>query len=174
MTRIILIFLLFFSSVVIAQESNSLGVSERDSTEYSEENKTKVLSPELSLIHPPVGFDSSIYFHGYVNLLKRSAIVLREVVDYGVDEVMLAANNDSYYESRGLTFINKTEFISNHGIKGVYLKMSFKDKQGVDFERFMVYAGNNNNTLVIDIVYPIEFKLEEDMMKCIQSIEYKR
>ena len=166
--------LLFLGNVVVAQESDTLATKRKDSTNFSKENQTKVLNPELDLITPPVGFDTSIYFHGYVNLKKRSAIVLREIIDYGRYEVMQAANNERFYEKNNLSFIEKIEFVSDHGIKGVYLKLSFLDKQGVEFTRFMVYAGNNSNTLVIDIVYPIEFDFEKDMMKCIQSIEYTR
>ncbi|GEM_PF-3550728 len=174
MNRIFLICLLSIANIVVAQESDKLLANKQDSTNFTEENKTRVLNPELNLIIPPVGFDSSIYFHGYVNLDKRSAIVLREVMDFGRYEVMYTADNKSFYEKNNLTFINKTEFVSDHGIEGVYLKLSFLDKRGVEFTRFMVYSGNNNNTLVIDIVYPIEVNFEEAMMKCIQSIKYTR
>ena len=174
MTRIFLLCLLFIANIVVAQESDTLVTDKQDSTNFSKENKTKVLNPELNLIIPPVGFDSSIYFHGYVNLQKRSAIILREVIGFGRDEVMYTADNKTFYDKNNLTFIDKTEFVSDHGIEGVYLKLSFLDKRGVEFRRFMVYSGNNTNTLVIDIVYPIEVDLEEDMMKCIQSIEYNR
>ena len=174
MARILLLNLLFITNLVAAQESDTLATMERDSSSFSEENQTKVVDPELDLIIPPVGFDTSPYFHGYVNLKKRSAIVLREVLTFGRYEVMQTANNESFYEKNELTFISKTEFVSDHGIEGVYLKLSFIDKIGVPFTRFMVYAGNDYNTLVIDIVYPTEFDLEDDMLKCMKSIKYTR
>lgn len=174
MTRIILIFLLFISCAVSAQKSDTTVVNRQDSTNFTELNKTKVLDPELDLIVPPVGFDTSIYFHGYVNLKKRSAIVMREVIDHGRDQVMQAANNDNFYQDNNLTFIDKVEFVSDIGTKGVYLKMSFLDKQNVEFTRFMVYSGNDYNTFVLDFVYPTQFDFEKDVLKCIQSIKYTR
>ena len=172
MAKILSLFMLFLVNFSIGQELDSLNVT-KDST-YNSSNVTSVLDPELDLIVAPTDFDVSPYFHGYVNLRKRSAIVMREVENFGAEEVMMAADNENFYTKEGLTLLAKKEFVSQHGTKGAYLLLSFLDKKGVKFTRYMVYAGNNENTLVLDIVHPVEFELEADVLKCLNSINYSR
>ncbi|MDX2362574.1 MAG: hypothetical protein QNK23_17330 [Crocinitomicaceae bacterium] len=170
-TTLFALSMLFLVNIAVAQDIDTLSTA-LDSTATVNTTQRTVSEPELGLIVPPVGFDSSVYFHGYLSFLKRAAIIMYEIDDLDPQTVMSAAT-DEYFIKNNMTFLAKKEFVSVHGTVGFYMKSSYEDK-GTKYIRYMVYAGNNNSTLILDIVHPADVELEEELLECMNSINYTR
>lgn len=172
MTKLLFTFLsiLLFSAFSWAQEEPNAKV---DSV-TQQFPFPKEVTPDLSVITPPVGFDTSGYFTGYINFKKGSAIMIHEMENADFTKVEEGITED-YFTQNNLTLIKKEKFVSTHNTNGLYYMSSFVNKE-VKYIRIMVYAGSEKNLLVLDIVYPesaIE-SVEKGLLESINSLNYQR
>ena len=72
----------------------------------------------------------------------------------GVNYLKLSEGmNASYYQENKLNFVSETKFQSVHKVKGRYYKCTF-ELNGKKFIRYIVYAGDLNQTLWLHITFP--------------------
>ncbi len=134
----------------------------------------KEVPADLSVITPPVGFDTSTYFTGYIHFKHSAAIIIHEIENAYFTKIEAGITED-YFETNKLTLIEKKSFVSDHSAQGIYYKSRFLNKD-VPYIRFMVYSGTATNLLILDIVYPeskVEF-VERDIIASFSSINFKR
>jgi hypothetical protein len=76
-----------------------------------------------------------------------------------------------YWERNKLTLISESKLKTDNGYSGIAYKCSFV-LEGKDFIRYMIYVGDLNNTLWLNITYPelAEDLVEKEVLKSIQSI----
>ncbi|PHR22786.1 MAG: hypothetical protein COA38_17735 [Fluviicola sp.] len=164
------LFALFLSCNLVAQENQAnIGTPDRS------EDSLIVIKPEekiadLRLIIPPEGFESTERFNGYLHTMAGSGIIMTMIdnVNYiKLDEAM----TEEFFASEKLTFIKKESFTSDNGISGIHYKSTF-NSEGKLFIRYLVFAGDLNKTLWLNITYPFEMNglLEAEILKSIQSI----
>lgn len=134
----------------------------------------KEITADLSVITPPIGFDTSSYFTGYIHFKHSAAIIIHEIENADFTKIE-AGITDQYFETNNLTLLEKKSFVSDHSAEGLYYKSRFLNKE-VPYIRIMVYSGTETNLLIFDIVYPeskVEF-VERDIINSFSSINFKR
>ncbi|MFK7785566.1 MAG: hypothetical protein AB8B56_10640 [Crocinitomicaceae bacterium] len=148
------------------------------SDSHSNEDSLSVVVPaegvaELSMITPPEGFEPTDLFNGYLHTQASSGIIMT-LIDNANYVKISEGMNDAFYKSNGLEFIEKKDFVSNNKVHGSYFKCSFVTSE-TPFVRYMVYAGDLNTTLWLNITYPkqIEHLIEGEILETIQSITLK-
>lgn len=126
---------------------------------------------DLSLITPPEGFEPTDLFNGYMHSQASSGIIMTMVENANYIKISEGMTDD-FFKQNGLEFISKEEFTSDNGISGIHYKFSFTTSE-VPFIRYMVYAGDLNKTLWLNITYPekLEGLIEGEILKAIQSIK---
>jgi hypothetical protein len=128
-------------------------------------------TPQLHYVVPPVGFDTSGYFNGYVDLKRNSAIIIQEMqkITPALGKEAFEKKMD-YFAEVGMTVLGTEDFITNKGVSGFYLKLRYESK-GVLYMRYLVYVGNTSS-LFLDVVFPEKQKMDEEMINCFRSITY--
>ena len=161
-----LLSILFTISIVQAQE----GVSKEDSAKYT---VPQTENADLKLIVPPLGFEVSTLFNGYIYLQGSSSIVMTLIDDVNYLKIC-EGMTEEFYKTNQLTYISDSRFTSVKGVKGRMYKFSFKIENDL-FIRYMVYAGNLKRTLWLNITYPLKFEelIEGEIIKSINSINLK-
>ncbi len=134
-------------------------------------NLPEKIETNLSLITPPEGFEPTDKFNGYIHYEASSGIIMTMIDNANYIKISEGMTDD-FFRKNGLTFIEKQSFVSDNGVKGIYYKSSFVTSD-VDFIRYMVYAGDLNKTLWLNITYPtkLEELIESDILTTIQSIQ---
>lgn len=166
----ILINSLLISGVSLSQ-SDSIGKSEshNDSILFV---VPEIKNAELSMIVPPSGFEVSTAFNGYIHMGASSAIILTMIE--GVNFIKIAEGmTDEYFTRNKLTRISESKIDTDSDLKGISYKLSFAiDK--TDFIRYMVYIGDLNRTLWLNITYPVQVEelVEAEILKSIQSVNF--
>lgn len=140
----------------------------RDSVEYL---KPETVEPSLDLIIPPKSFTVSDAFNGYISLENASAIIMTQINNSNYLRIA-EGMNDEFYRKNKLNFISKEKFTSNNGVKGIMFKLWFELK-GQKYLRYMVYAGDLEKTLWLNITYPqmVEELVEMEILKSIKTIK---
>lgn len=166
--------MLLSSFSLFAQED----LTKVSSTDERIEDSLTVVVPEsgsanLKLIIPPEGFEPTDKFNGYLHPDASSGIIMTMIENSNyikIDEGM----TEAFYNKNSLVFIEKNDFISDNGIHGIYYKCSFVINE-TPFVRYIVYAGDLNKTLWLNITYPtkLEHLVEGELLKCIQTISLK-
>ena len=135
---------------------------------------SREITANIGYIIPPVGYDTSTYFAGYINFRERSAIIMHEVENATVKQIEEGIP-ENYFTDNNLVLLKKESFTSKYNTSGVYYQSSFVNKEET-FVRTMVYAGNGEHMLILDIVYPRTSmeKLEPGIIECIDSINFQR
>ena len=83
--------------------------------------------------------------------------------------------NQEFYQKNKLQYISEKKIVSNAGVKGIWYKFHF-NLEGNTFGRYMVYAGDLNKTIWLNITYPLRLEdlVETEILKCIQSIDLSK
>jgi len=128
-------------------------------------------TPQIHFVTPPVGFDTSGYFNGYVDLRRHSAIIIQEMqkISPALGKEAFQKKMD-YFAEAGMTVLGTEDFVTNKGVPGYYMRLSYKSKE-VTYIRYLVYVGKANS-LFLDVVFPESEMLDQEMIKCFQSITY--
>jgi hypothetical protein len=128
---------------------------------------------DLRLIAVPEGFVSSTSFNGYIHLNSATSIVMTSVEH--VNFLRLCAGmTPEFFSMNGLTLVEEKEFTSDYNVSGRYYKAHFIiDK--LPHVRYMIFSGDINNTLWLNITYPQMFEplIEKEISGIIQSIKAK-
>lgn len=165
------LFCLCFLNLGYAQVNNS-GNSEdqnyEDSVKYSQ---PEMVQASLDLIVPPKSFVVSEAFNGYISYENSTAIIMTQLNNANYLKIA-EGMNDAFYKANNLKFISKESFTSDNGIKGVMFKLWFELK-GDKYVRYMVYAGDLEKTLWLNITYPemLEELIELEILKSVKSIK---
>lgn len=128
---------------------------------------------DLNLITPPQGFTTTDLFNGYIHKASSTTMVMTMLE--GVNYLKICEGmNESYFQEQKLTLVSETKFQSTKGVKGRYYKFTF-DLNGKQFIRYVVYAGDLNNTLWLHITFPAaQAELVEPLiLESIQTIRIK-
>lgn len=151
----------------IAQVKPQQNQGSQDSVQYVVPIQSNA---DLSLLTPPAGFEVSPAFNGYISYPNSSAIlmIMLENVNYlqttkGMD--------DDFYRANNFTYVSSFDLLSDHGVKGKVYKLSFFINTE-EFVRYMVFAGDLEKTLWLNITYPklLEELLEVELLKTLQTI----
>jgi hypothetical protein len=153
-----------------AQENQSNTGKQHESKDSLIVIKPEEKLADLGFIIPPEGFESTDLFNGYLHAMAGCGIIMTMIdnVNYiKMDEGM----TEEFFVSEKLEFIKKDSFTSDNGISGIHYKSTFVIEEQ-SFVRYLVFAGDLNKTLWLNITYPskLEAIMEPEILKSIQSI----
>lgn len=139
----------------------------QDSVQYL---KPEMTEPNLEMIVPPKSFVVSEAFNGYISYENSTAIIMTQINNANYLKIA-EGMNESFYKANNLNFISKENFVSDHGAKGVMFKLWF-DLKGNKYVRYMVYSGDLEKTLWLNITYPqmLEELVEIEILKSVKTI----
>lgn len=129
--------------------------------------------PSITCFTPPDGFQVSEAFNGYIHFKTSSTILIQYISN--VTYVQIAEGvDDEFFSRNNLTLISQEDFQTKDGVHGKMYTSSFTLK-GDDFVRIMVYMGDLNNTLWLNITYPkmVEPLVKDLMIDSIKSVQFK-
>ena len=142
------------------------------------ENNTQANNPEpvqcaadLRLINVPEGFVSSTSFNGYIHLNSATSIVMTSIEH--VNFIRLCAGmTPEFFAANGLTLVEEKGFTSSNNVSGRYYKSHFVLNE-VPHVRYIVFSGDLNRTLWLNITYPQMFEplIEKEISGIINSIK---
>jgi len=158
--------------ILLTVSPNSL-YAQNDSILQQEEKQyiePEALPADLGMITPPVGFEKTDKFNGFIHFKTGSAIIMTLIKDATYLTIAKGMTEEFYQENK-LTLISERKVSTDNGTKGIDYKFSFVI-QGVDYIRHMVYVGDLNQTLWLAITYPkmAEELVEDEVLKSIQTI----
>ena len=139
--------ILFSQNITLANKADTINIEPHS------------YSADLSMINPPEGFVVAKEFNGYIHYQMATAIIMTyiEGANYiNLDKGMTPA----FYRENKLNFISKEKIVTKNGSKGLSYKFFFTLEE-TDFIRYMVYIGDLNNTLWLNITYP---KMADELM----------
>jgi hypothetical protein len=126
---------------------------------------------DLRLITVPEGFVSATNFNGYIHLNTATSIVMTSVEH--VNFLRLCAGmTPEFFSMNGLSLVEENEFTSDYNVSGRFYKAHFViDK--LPHVRYMIFSGDINNTLWLNITYPQMFEplIGKEVPGIIQSIK---
>lgn len=163
-----LVIFLFFVTNLVAQNNNTAAeVSNDDTLRYL---VPKQAIADLSLLTPPSGFVVSDAFNGYICYPVSSAIIMT-MIENTTYNILSDGMTEEFFAKNNLTYISDSKFLSENKISGKYFKLSFQ-LEGDEYIRYVVFAGNLEKTLWLNITYPkkVEDLVENEILKSIQSI----
>ena len=106
----------------------------------------------IEAIAPPVGFEVSTAFNGYISMQNSAAIIMLQI-DHSNYIRMFDAIDEDYIDRNKLELISKEKILTTSGDKGKGLTLSF-DLNGDAFIRKMIFIGDTKRTLWLNITYP--------------------
>ena len=161
--------LMFVSSIQFASLSQNDTITEK-AILYVE---PEVVQAELSMLTPPEGFVVSESFNGYIHYQASSAIIMTLVKDASYLNIAKGMTEE-FFEKNKLTKISDSKVETDNGTKGISYKFSF-ELSGQEFIRYMVYVGDLNQTLWLNITYPkhVEELVEGEILRSIQTVNLK-
>lgn len=141
-----------------------------DSVSYTTPELTQ---PSVTCFTPPEGFQVSEAFNGYIHFKTSSTILIQYISDVAYTQITQNVD-DEFFSRNNLTLISQENFQSTDGTSGVMYTSSFVLK-GDEFMRIMVYMGDLNNTLWLNITYPkmVEGLVKDLMIESIKSVQFK-
>lgn len=124
----------------------------------------------LKMIVAPAGFVVSDRFNGYIHYQAGAAIIMSMIENSNFLNIEKGMT-DEFFKTNHLNLLEKRNFESDFGTKGIIYKCSFvlKEKEHI---RYFVYAGDLNRTLWLAITFPkdVEALVDGEILKCIQTI----
>jgi len=141
-----------------------------DNAQYAKPNQCPA---NLKLITVPEGFVKSEAFNGYLHFTTGTSIVMTMVEN--VNYIRLCAGmTPDFYEKNNLTPTSEKDFTSDNGIPGKYFKSTFITS-GVPHIRYMLFCGDMNHTLWLNITFPQMFEalVEPEIQAIVKSIKMK-
>lgn len=165
----VVLFILYFSigySQIDSSKSSNDG-EYQDSVQYL---KPEMKDPNIDMIDPPESFVVSEAFNGYISYESSAAIIMTQINNANYLKIA-EGMNESFYKANKLNFISKKKFVSDNGVKGVMFKLWF-DLKGNKYIRYMVYSGDLEKTLWLNITYPqmLEELVEIEILDSLKSI----
>ena len=133
----------------------------------------KLSEPNIKCVTAPEGFVVSKAFNGYIHYQTSSTILIQYVEK--ATYLQLAEGMDEAFFSRNkLNLVSKTPFETEDGVSGIIFSCTFTLKEA-EFVRDIVYLGDLNNTLWLNITYPVmvESMVKELLMSSIMSSQFK-
>lgn len=133
---------------------------------------------DINCYTPPLGFDTSTFFNGYLNLGQGGMIRLTEYTNFPTIEYhkSLSMNQDRFIET-GMALINTDQVTLPNGNIAYLMKFEYSSEEpgvfGSEYCRYLVYTGESS-TLLIDAVHPKQEKMEGDIIKSLKSISYNQ
>jgi hypothetical protein len=162
-------FILMDIAVFSQTVDQNIQQSAEDSVKYVVPNQSIA---DIKMLTPPEGFVVSDRFNGYVHTRMATAIMMTMIEN--TSYVMIEKGmTPEFFASNQLVLIEKKDFLSDHGVKGIIYKATFV-LSGRDFVRYFVYAGDLNRTLWVAVTYPKmgEELIDSEILKSIQSITF--
>jgi len=161
-------FLFLFLSFSVLSQGNTDGTSKEDRSLIT---TPEIIEVNLEVIHPPEGFQVSPSFNGFIHYQASSAIIVNLIkkVNY---RKLTDGMNQEFYDKNKLEYISEKKIISDNGTKGIWYKFNF-NIEGSAYGRYMVYAGDLNKTLWLNITYPLKLEdlIESQLLDCMQTID---
>lgn len=130
----------------------------------------ETIDADLKMITPPEGFVSSDQFLGYIHPNLGSAILMMMIENTSY-LILKQGMTPDFFEENQLIKLSEENLTTADGTKGVIYKCSFHTQE-TDFIRYIVYAGDLNKTLWLNITYPkmIEELMGPEIVKSFQSV----
>lgn len=110
----------------------------------------------INAITPPIGFDTTSAFNGYLSMQNSAAIMMLQLDDSNYIRIVEAIDQD-YMDRNKLILKSKEDIVTRSGSKGKGLTFSF-ELNGNTFIRKMVFIGNTKKTLWLNITYPMDLE----------------
>ena len=128
---------------------------------------------DLRLISVPEGFISSTSFNGYIHLNSATSIVMTSIEHLNFLR-LCAGMTPEFFAQNGLKLIEEKEFTSENNVPGRYYKASFVIDE-VPHIRYMVFSGDLNRSLWLNITFPSMFEtlVDKEIKGIINSIKSK-
>lgn len=108
----------------------------------------------INAIIPPIGFDTTSAFNGYLSMQNSAAIMMLQLENSNYIRIVEAIDQD-YMDRNKLILKSKEDIKTRSGSKGKGLTFSF-ELNGNTFIRKMVFIGNTKKTLWLNITYPMD------------------
>lgn len=111
--------------------------------------------------------------NGYINRDYGAGILLTMLS--GVDYNSLANLTKEGFDSNEEVYVMETkEFKTETGLSGVHFKVLFSEQKNT-FIRYLIYVGNESQTLWLNITYPVIMndEVEADILRSLTSINLK-
>ena len=127
----------------------------------------------INAIIPPLGFDTTSAFNGYLSIQNSAAIMMLQLENSNYIRISDAINED-YIARNKLTLRTREDIKTNSGDKGKELTFTF-ELNGTTFIRKMVFIGDTKNTLWLNITYPMDLEelLNDPITRSISSANLK-
>lgn len=162
--------LLLFNPVFGQSDSTQTETVANDSIHYV---KPILSLPNVNCVTAPEGFVKSKAFNGYMHYQTSSTILIQYIENATYLQIDQGANEE-FFQSNNLTLVTRESFQTNDGVSGVWYKCSFHLNDN-DYIRYIVYMGDLNNTLWLNITYPlmVEGMVEELLKTSIETAQFK-
>lgn len=123
----------------------------------------------INAITPPLGFDTTSAFNGYLSIQNSAAIMMLQLENSNYIRISDAINED-YIARNKLILKTREDIKTNFGDKGKELTFTF-ELNGTTFIRKMVFIGDTKNTLWLNITYPMDLEelLNDPITRSISS-----
>ncbi len=153
---------------------SNLSIAQTSKTE-SQEDSLKFVQPtqqnaDLKCIVPPLCFEPSTAFNGYLCMANGAAILMHQFENISYAQAVRGMNEEAFTKN-GFTLITSFDLHSSFGVKGKVYKFGFKLKNE-DYIRYTVFAGSLNKTLWFNVTYPklADELLEVELLRSFQTI----
>ena len=110
----------------------------------------------INVIRPPIGFDTTSAFNGYLSMQNSAAIMILQLDNSNYIRIVEAIDQD-YMDRNKLILKSKEDIVTRSGSKGKGLTFSF-ELNGNTFIRKMVFIGDTKKTLWLNITYPMDLE----------------
>lgn len=168
LTMISMLLLIPFSGVA-QNDSLRQNVVVNDSVAVAKPN---LVEPDIACVTPPEGFIVSEAYNGYVHFQTSSTILIQGIEN--VNYIQLEKSiDDAFMQRNKLTLVKKETITTEEGITGVLFEMSFV-LEDTKFVRYMVYLGDLNNTLWLNITFPemVRPLVGDSLLKAIKTTRF--
>ncbi len=125
----------------------------------------------LKLITVPDGFIESSSFNGYIHLNSATSIVMTSIEHINFIRLCTGMTPE-FFTQNGLTLVEERDFTSTNNVSGKYYKSHFVLNE-MPHIRYIVFCGDLNRTLWLNITYPKLFEpiIEKEILEILNSIK---
>lgn len=157
---------------VFSQTSNSKAVVKNEDTLFV--TKPELGTPLVTCMTPPEGFVVSEAFNGYIHFQTNSTILMQSIL--GANYFQLSSTmNEDFFKRNNLRFVSEEKVVCADGTEGICYRSNFT-LETTEFVRLTIYIGDLNNTLWLNITYPVMVQslVEKPIQEAIVSINFKQ
>lgn len=136
-------------------------------------SQPKILEPDIRCFTAPEGFIISEAYNGYVHFQTSTTVLIQRYENVNLFQLR-DAMTEEFYQKNNLRFISQEDFKTEDGTNGIMYRCEFELKD-TKFVRYMVYIGDLNHTLWINITYPdvVEALVKEPLLNSIYTTTFK-